>query len=188
MDTKQAKIFLMRHGESKNNVKHLLNSWPEVRKYSLTEKGRMQAQSAGEVLAQENIDLIVSSPIQRAKETAQIIAEATGAPIIEDERLRETDFGDFNEGDAEEIWKKYPDPLMRLHVDGSDGVESFTDEHKRIEAFLADLRRDHAGKNIVVVSHGDPLGILRGCLLGQSLEESITDWAPQNGTPLELSW
>jgi broad specificity phosphatase PhoE len=188
MDTKQAKIFLMRHGESKNNVEHLLNSWPEVRKYSLTEKGRAQVRAAGEILAQNNIDLIVSSPIQRTKETAAMLSELTGAPVIEDERLRETDFGDFNECDANEIWKKYPNPLIRLQTDGSDGVESFTRQHERLHAFWTDLRRDHVGKNVVIVSHGDPLGILRGCILGLSLEEAITGWAPQNGTPLELSW
>ncbi len=92
----KAKIIVMRHGESENNVQDILSSSIDE-KYHLTWKGRRQVSEKAALLKKtEQIDFIISSPVVRAYETAKIVAECFDIPsssIRIDSRLREPFFG-----------------------------------------------------------------------------------------------
>lgn len=181
-------LYLVRHGEAENNVRSILNSLPETKKYSLTERGRKQVSLTAEFLVKAAPDVIFSSPIERTKETAEIIAAATGLSIRFDERLHEAGMGVFNGKKQKEFLKKYSDPKMRISPDTTDGVESFIDMRGRLKSFLDDVKENYAGKKVVVVSHGDPLEQLHGILTEESPGLSAAGWYPAKGSCTEVVW
>lgn len=134
-------LYFVRHGLSVMNKKGIFSGRTET---PLSEEGHLQAEATGKELLAENIDCIVSSPLQRARQTATIIAEQLGYPesgIIVSELLTERDFGPL-EGT----------PYAKDLGDAT-GVEEVADLIKRAaEAyeFLQGLPYEH----IVVVSHG----------------------------------
>lgn len=181
-------FYLVRHGEAENNVRSILNSLPETTTYPLTERGRAQAALAAQSLASAHVDVIFSSPIQRTKETAEIIAEAKGLSIYFDERLCEAGMGVFNGRNQKELLKKYPDAEMRLSPDPEDGVESFLGIRGRLESFLSDVKMSYAGKNVIVVSHGDTLEQLHGILTHEAPGRSADGWYPEKGSCTKVVW
>ena len=181
-------FYLVRHGEAENNVRSILNSLPETKTYSLTERGREQVSRDAEFLATVNADALFSSPIRRTKETAAIIAEATGLRVQFDERLCETNQGIFNERPHNELLQKYPNPTMRISPDVADGVESFIDMRGRLKSFLDDVKEKYEGKKVIVVSHGDPLEQLHGILTNEAPGVSAIGWSPKKGSCTEVVW
>lgn len=181
-------IYLVRHGESEYNVAGTLNSWPEKARYHLTERGREQIRSVAETLGRTGVDAIFASPLLRTQETAAIIAQATGTPVVTDGRLRETDFGVWNGRPVDEFWARYPSPLDRLDDDPDNGLKGFRDQERRLREFVEQelMREEQEGKRLVVVSHADPLGTLHGILTGLSVEESSVGWHPELGGCLSL--
>lgn len=182
----------MRHGEAENNVLSIVNSLPqeteEEKKYHLTDTGRQQIMEIAEFLKNIFPDAIFSSPVCRARESSEIIAEKTGLSVILDKRLCETGFGIFNNRPAQEFWEKYSQPESRLSPDPDDNVESFVDMRKRLADFLGDMQKEYAGKKVVVVSHGDPLEQLYGILTNEAPDRSTIGWYPKKGTYTEIEW
>jgi len=181
-------FYLVRHGEAENNVRFILNSLPETKKYSLTEKGRVQVAATAKILVASDAEVIFSSPINRTKETAEIIALATGLSIIFDERLRESGMGIFNDKNQKELLKKYSEPQMRISPDPTDGVESYIDLRGRLKSFLDDIQEKYADKKVIIVSHGDPLEQLHGILTNEAPGLSATGWYPEKGSCTEVVW
>lgn len=181
-------FYLVRHGEAENNVRFILNSWPEKQTYSLTPRGQKQATDAARTLAQVGAQALFSSPILRAKETASIIAQATGLPIIFDERLREAGMGIFNGKKQSELLQKYPEAEMRLSPDPADGVESFLDIRARLKNFLEAVKVQYTGQRVIAVSHGDTLEQLHGILTHEAPGRSATGWYPKKGSCTEVAW
>lgn len=181
-------LYLVRHGEAENNVRFILNSLPETKKYSLTERGRAQVAVTADVLVSVGAEAIFSSPVKRAKETAEIIAAATGLAIVFDERLREVGMGTFNGKNQKEFLEKYSEPQMRISPDPTDGTESLIDLRGRLKGFLDDLGEKYAGKKVIIVSHGDPLEQLHGILTNEAPGRSATGWYPEKGSCTEVVW
>ncbi len=166
--------FLQRHGEAETNATDTLSSWPEVREFHLTEKGRAQVRESALKLKEKGVDLIFSSDLLRTKETAAIISETTGVPVVFDERLRELGLGELN-GRPEAEYKaaiKGGDKVTRFD-DAPKGTELLRDCRKRIIAFVKEIERKYAGKKIVIVSHGDPLWLLMTGFAGLTDRESV---------------
>ena len=88
--------FLLRHGESLKNVKNFESCWPEKRRVPLTRRGRAQAEKAAAEAGKKKIDLIFSSDILRARQTAEIVGKRIQVKPILDKRLREIGLGIFN--------------------------------------------------------------------------------------------
>jgi broad specificity phosphatase PhoE len=174
-------FYLVRHGEAENNVRHILNSAPVKKEYSLTEKGRERVAKAAALLADAGADALYSSPILRAKETAEMIAEATGLPIVFDDRLWEVGMGKFNGQKQQELLKEYPEPQMRLTPNDGDGMESILHVRSRLEEFLDELKAKHAGKKVILVSHGDPLEQLHGILTMEGARHGRRRLVPREG-------
>ena len=85
-------LYLVRHGQTENSRRKAYSGRADV---ALTERGREQARAAARQLAGAGVDAVICSPLSRARDTAQAIADATGAPLTIDERLTEIDYGDF---------------------------------------------------------------------------------------------
>jgi probable phosphoglycerate mutase len=161
--------FLLRHGESVPNIRGVILSHLEEGKkvdHALTKNGEEQVRrSVQEAKAQGSLKedtIIFSSPFSRCRRTAEIAKEVLGvnAEIIFDDRLRERWFGDW-EGESnvhyQDVWDK--DVLDPDHKDAN--VESTTEVVARVAGLIRDLEKRYAGKNILLVSHGDALQILQ---------------------------
>ena len=161
------RYFVMRHGWAESNEKNTISSKLEnSHKYPLTEKGKEQAKVSAEKLAGQKIDLILHSSFERTKETAFIVAEKIGLAkenIISDKRLSEMDWGVFDGRPVEEC----KDLLSFTEI--AQGGESFNDLRKRMGEFLYDVEKKYSGKNILIVSHGDPIWML--CSVAKGLNE-----------------
>lgn len=179
-------FYLVRHGEAENNVRNILNSAPIKKEYSLTERGKNQVQKTAKYLSAVGADLLMSSPILRAKETAEIISDATGLPVIIDDRLWEVKMGNFNNKNQEEMLNKYPEPEMRLAPDAEDKMESFIQVRSRLDILLEELKEHHSGEKIILVSHSDPLEQLHGILTLEGPGRAAIGWYPETGSCTEM--
>src|SRR3989344_9509754 len=90
------KYYILRHGEAQSNVQEIFSSWPETFENPLTENGVEMINNAVEILQDKNIDLIFASDVLRAKQTAQMVADALKLEVKFDARLREIGFGSMN--------------------------------------------------------------------------------------------
>lgn len=150
-------LVLVRHGENRANLTKEF-SCRRV-DYSLTEKGRLQAQQTAEFLASVPFDEIWSSPLKRASETASAIAAFQRAPLRILEELREMDVGDL-EGMAslDDAWSLYA-ALMREWLAGNPerrfpNGESRRELCHRFRSALERLTDDRDDATILVVGHG----------------------------------
>ncbi|HST01896.1 MAG TPA: histidine phosphatase family protein, partial [Usitatibacter sp.] len=115
----------------------------------------------GERLADEPCDVLISSDLGRAHETAKRIAARNGREIVLDSRLRERAFGVGEGMTYEEVDRAYPGAFARIRDVDPDfvipGGESRRQFHERVLAAFEALAREHAGKTVVVVTHGGVL-------------------------------
>lgn len=166
------KYYILRHGEAISNVKDIVSSWPEKFENPLTEKGKIQVEKIVTRLKENNIDLIFSSDILRAKQTAEILGEKLKIIPEYDKRLREIDFGIFNTKTADEFTDYFKDPKERIQG-RVPGGESYEDISKRMGDFLKDTETNYQNKNILIVSHQAPLFVFEAIILGISLQRAV---------------
>lgn len=142
------KIYVTRHGETAWNLE---NKVCGVTDLPLNSTGRAQAAQTARLLRDKPIDLIFCSPMKRAKETADLLNMERGLPILLDPRLREQDYGRF-----EGMPRNDPDFLAhkKMFATCYPGGESHMKAAQRVYGFLEEMKRDHAGKNLLVVCHG----------------------------------
>ncbi len=155
MAAQRVRIVLARHGESEANLVGEFSN--RGTKHPLTELGRAQAADLGERLADLGVDRILTSPILRARQTAAIVGERLGVPVLVDERLREFDVGAFEGSRDEAHWAEYDEVvsawLERGEVDRRVGGG---ESHRELVARLGDLLHDVAALpgTSVLVGHG----------------------------------
>jgi len=140
-------LYFVRHGESQANVDHVFAGITHPA--PLTEHGRQQARHAGERILDVDIriDQIVSSPLERAYDTAAIIAGCLGvdlAGILLDERLSEYDVGGLSGESTRDI--------TAAQLVGAPGAEDPAVFQERVKAALKDAAR--LPGNVLIVSHG----------------------------------
>lgn len=156
-------VFL-RHGESTGNAE---SRWQGQSDYPLTERGRAQAKALAERWKAEGVkfDLAISSTLQRAKETAEIIAAALGVKLELDEIWLERDIGEMEGLTNEEVQQKprpaYVTPYDPVGGDGEGDWELFL----RAGQALHNLLKRPAG-SYLVVSHGGLLNQLMHAIVG----------------------
>ncbi len=160
--------FLLRHGESIPNIKEFHCSWPEPKDGPLTMNGRKQIEKLIPKIKKGKIDLIFSSDILRAKQTAEIISLAVNVKIEYDKRLREIDFGNLNGKDLSEA-REYFDPesqsseeeiIFKKFYDGFPGGEKYSQAMARMREFIKEVERKYENKNILIISHDAPISLL----------------------------
>jgi len=162
-------IYLVRHGESINNVQEIFPDDYEA-EYSLTPEGIKQAQLTGRYLSLVRADLLISSPVKRASQTAEIISEKIGKKIIFDDRLREAGLGNLRGKDWRQLVSKEPEWYKEYFTDASKyGIEKYSSIQKRMLLVLQDFS---GSDSIIIVSHLEPIRSLIAISLGISGEEA----------------
>ncbi len=164
------KYFVLRHGQAESNHQKILSSWPEKKKIRLTDKGRKQIRGIAQLLKQKNIQLIFSSDLLRTKETAEIVSREIKAPVKFDERLREYNVGVFN-GGPKDKFSDFIGEKINLFSKTPEGGENLNDIRRRMMNFILELERKYQNKNLLIISHGDPLCVLEGASQGFGDEE-----------------
>lgn len=143
--------FVVRHGESENNVLQVDSSKLENKdKFGLTEKGRKETLEEAQKFI--DFDLIFSSPFKRTKETSHIFAETSQCEVIEHDLLREVCVGDFEfceYGLSDAFFEKHNDKSIPF-----PNGESLLDGEKRAVEFFDDINQKYNNKKILIVTHG----------------------------------
>ena len=177
------KLFLVRHGEAENNVKNILNSDLSKNHYHLTNTGKEQIKNLAKILKKEKIDVIFSSPFLRTMETAEIIAKEIGIEVIFDERIRELEIGKFNGKTIEEFDAVFQNWPEKSEVKREDfGIESEDIVKNRLNNFLKEINEKYSNKNIVIVSHGDPIQFFYNLIQGEDRVKAYNNWYPEKGS------
>ena len=153
------RILLVRHGESVWNAE---GRWQGAANPPLSDAGRAQAGALADAVRDEGIDSIVTSDLDRARETAQIVATALGLPEPSvDEGWRERDVGEISGHTRAEIEQKWPGLLERWRrgeLESMPGGER--DITPRVVAALQRVAHAHAGACTLVATHGGVIGAI----------------------------
>jgi len=150
-------VVLVRHGETE---------WTRTRQHTgrtdlpLTEEGREQARLVGEALRGRTFGLVLTSPLRRAHETAELAGFGAAAQVRED--LGEWDYGEYEGRTTKEIRSERPD--WSLWRDGAPGGESPADVGRRADRVVEEIRA--AGVDTLVFGHGHQLRVLAARWLG----------------------
>ncbi|HEV8677577.1 MAG TPA: class I tRNA ligase family protein, partial [Candidatus Paceibacterota bacterium] len=173
--------FLMRHAQAQSNLDSVFDVGNRHDNH-LTKLGREQAEASALALVKRvKIDLIVTSPLLRARETADIVRRAFDLPesaMMVDERLKEINVGPYD-GKAIEEWRNSFKTKQEPFHTVAEGAETFTDVRRRAGEFLFEIEKRYPNKKILLVSHGCPAWLLSTIERALSIEECANDkWAP----------
>ena len=166
-------VIFLRHGQAKNNIERILTGrTPNI---PLTEKGIDQAEKAAKFLEHMNISAIYSSPIERAKHTAEIVGKHNSLDVIIDDRLIELDMGKFTGVPYDEIFSSHGNVFMKFYNGeleiAHNGVETFSEVKKRILGIVDHVIENHPDQNVVLVTHMDPI---------KAMLSTVVDLTPTN--------
>ena len=134
-------IFLVRHGETVDNARQIMQGQTQG---ELNQRGREQAEQVARRLASEPLDAIVASDLHRAIQTAEVIAEPHGLPVVTTPLLRERDWGSFT-------GRFIPDLRNEVWPDDIESEEALLE---RARSFLINMTATYPGKRVVAVGHG----------------------------------
>ncbi|MFN3788686.1 histidine phosphatase family protein [Massilia sp.] len=195
-------VLLIRHGETAWNAEKRLQGHLDI---ALNAEGERQAALLGAALAAEPIDHIISSDLQRARQTAEAIARVRGAQVGIDPALRERCYGGFEGLLYSEIAVRFPREFAAWQardVDaelppGTNQGESFRAFFERVSAAIARHVAAHPGKTLALVAHGGVLECAYRAALGLPLETprdfkvlnaSVNRFVVEEGRLRLLSW
>lgn len=166
--------FILRHGQTIHQTKNIkfIYNWPDNLPVKLTEKGEKQIKEAAEKLKKNKIDLIYSSDIYRCRQTAGIVAKRLGLKVNFDKRLRDINLGIYHGRPKKEFYQDFPNREERFYKRPPKG-ENWSDCRKRIIDFIKDIDKKYKNKNILIISHGDPLWLLGGWAKGLTNKELL---------------
>jgi len=172
---------VMRHGFSQSNALRLLSS--SETKYPLTEKGKKQIEKSAKLLKNQGIDLIFSSTVFRAKQTAKIVSKQLKIKPQFFKELNEIDFG-FFEGKPIGKYRAFFDNPKEKLFKRPKGGENWNDVKVRIYKFLERIDKKYKNKKILLISHKAPIVLLRAACLGlndEEILENIKDLSQRTG-------
>jgi broad specificity phosphatase PhoE len=153
------RLLLLRHGESVSNAHPQAVALPEAEGDRLTERGRQQAAAAARWLSRLEVDRLFSSPMGRARETADAVAAQLRLPVEPNDGIHELrESGEFGELSPEEQKLRRWSVWMAEHGDDPDwaplGGESFNAVVGRVRRFKRQLEGEDPGATVLAVSHG----------------------------------
>jgi len=166
-------FLFLRHGQSESNVRGLIGGATD---YALTDQGRDEARAAGERLRGRNITAIYASPLSRAFDTANIVAEAFGGlPVEVHHDLRERSLG---------VWEGQPisEFVRGATPEGGEPIESF---RSRIFGSLTAIA---APPTVLLVAHAGVYRLLREHLVGADVPERARNAEPMAFAPEAGNW
>ena len=152
-------IIFLRHAQAENNTKRILAGRTEG--VPLTKTGIEQAERIAKYLAPIDISAIYSSPIERAKHTAEIVAKNCSLDVVLDERLTEINMGKFTRMNYDDMFAKYGNIFLKFYendpVISEHEVETFPDVQKRVLDMVDHVVKKHNNENVILVTHMDPI-------------------------------
>jgi broad specificity phosphatase PhoE/ribonuclease HI len=156
---------LLRHGRTEHTPERRYSGRNEL---PLSATGRAEAEAAAARAGELGIEVVVASPLRRARETAEIVAAALGLTVRYDDDLVELDFGDLEGLTLDEAREKHPLATRRFMSDvavAAPGGESVAEVSGRVARARARILAEHAGRTVLVVSHVTPIKLLLGAAL-----------------------
>ena len=170
----------MRHGESEHNVKGILSSLADS-PYHITEKGKKEAIESAKGL--KDIDVIFASPLQRTRDTAELVKKTLGldAEIIFDERIHEFGVGEYEgrlRADYLAYYAAHHTPSV-LDFEVPKG-ESYRNIRNRVSEFLYDIDQKYEGKHILIITHEGIVKMLQAVALGGREKDVAHIWNTEN--------
>ena len=158
------KLYVVRHGETIWNAENRVQGISDI---PLTDKGRLDATLLKDLVKEINVDVVISSPLERAIETAKILTDGK-MPINTDDRIKERDWG-MNEGaniDEVDRWDCW-DVILNTKV---QNIESIQDFMYRVSSFLEDIKVRYKDKKVLLVTHSAVIRVIH-YLLGTIPED-----------------
>jgi broad specificity phosphatase PhoE len=158
-------ILLARHGESDWNRS---KRWQGFADRPLTDLGREQAAELARRLDATELDAVYSSDLQRARETAEIVARSKGLTVETTPDLREVDVGSWSGLTRAEAEARYPEPYARW-LQGAEAWEDGETYHQlgeRVIRAIQRIARAHRGERVLVVAHGGTIRAVHAAALG----------------------
>jgi broad specificity phosphatase PhoE len=137
-------VYLARHGQTPLNESDVLRGLADP---ALDDRGCEQARRLGATLGSTNPSAIIASPLRRARQTAQPVAERAGLRVATDQRLVDRDYGPWTGTSRETVIERFGS------IDDAPGVEPRSAVRDRAVAGLTDIARRNRGRTVVVVSH-----------------------------------
>lgn len=151
---------VLRHGETPLSLEKRFSGRGDA---ALTDRGIAQAEAAADRLGELGFDAIVSSPLRRTRQTAEIVARQIGVDVLIEDGFAETDFGDWEGATFGEIGKRSPEQL-RAWLDDPNiappGGESMAETARRVQAARERTIATYGDAKILVVTHVTPIKLL----------------------------
>ena len=147
-------LYVVRHGQTIWNLENRVQGITDI---PLTEQGIKDAEELKELVKSLNIDVVISSPLSRARETAKILVDFK-LPINTDDRIKERDWG-MNEGakiDEVDRWDCW-DVILNTKV---QNIESIQDFMYRVSSFIEEIKIKYKDKNVLVVTHSAVIRVI----------------------------
>jgi broad specificity phosphatase PhoE len=162
-------FHLLRHGEHALLGRVLAGRMPGV---GMTERGRAEIEAVAERLAGDNIAALYASPLQRTRETAEIVGARLGLPIAFRDDVIELDFGEwtgatFDAIRADPRWQAWSTQRSLAAIPGG---ESMRQVQRRVVEALIEIGERHPDESVVVISHGDVIRSALVFALGMPLD------------------
>jgi len=179
-------IYFVRHGQTEwNAIRRMQGQWNS----DLSELGRAQADINGKFLKQIGIDYLVASPLDRTRQTAEIITDHLQIEFGVDDRIKEWDCGDWSGEMWDDLQQKWPDEfsawqLDQFHYRGPN-AENYPDMVRRSTPFLNEVLATEFSR-VAVVSHGMIGRAMIGTLLSMPPEEML-GFSQTNDTVIKLT-
>ena len=183
-------LFLIRHGRTRGNGQHYVGR----QDLELDSAGLAQVDQLGRAMAPLHLDAVFCSPLARARQTAQALIRLGLTPQRRQMRLQERpELMEIHYGQWQGLSKaEFSLRLRRDYVTRRlPGGESLADVHARVERIAVELKaRLHRGEAVAVVAHYRSLQMLRGAIVGESLEAALArrDYKPGNSSVLRMQF
>ena len=182
------RLIVVRHGETAWNVDTRIQDHLDI---PLNATGLWQARQLGDALAGEAISAIYTSDLLRARKTAQAVADATGAALVDEPGLRERAFGSFQGRTFAEVETEHPEQARRWRQRdpdyAPDGGESLRVLRERVVDTTHRLAARHPGELVLLVTHGGVLDVLYRAATRQDIQAPRT-WQLGNAAINRLLW
>lgn len=168
------KLYVIRHGQTKQNKKDVING---INNNRLTLKGIKQAKQAGQRLRQKQIDLIICSPLKRTKQTLRIL-NLKNIPVIYNKALVERNSNSKMNTPIKNLDKNiWYDITKDIVYKDSEGFKSIIERTKQL---LNNLKQEYKNQNILLVTHGDVSRAINAIQNNLTDPKEISSYDPDN--------
>lgn len=172
------KVKFVRHGET--DLNYPVRRMQGVSDYDLNTNGIKQAENIRNKLAEEDFDIIISSPLKRAKHTAEIINEFKKIDIIFDDRIMERNYGKL---EGELFNKEYCNLDYDFESLGGEPIDTYK---SRLKDFIFEIKKKYYDKKVLVVAHNGVISVLSCILEGLPEDNNFENRGIKNGEVKEF--